>query len=805
MKLDLLLYAMSFLTKVFSSYQRRIEVLIWFTVIVAVLLPLNRICAGDFPLQNFAVIEHVNLSGEWRFMRDGADRGIDESWYEAGAKRDDWRAVAVPGIWDNAPGSVGMPVYDGIGWFAVTATVPEDWDENTALVMLGAMHVTDVWIDGNWQGVHRGGYTPFIFDITDNVIPGKTVELTFRIDNTLDNTTVPSRGLGWQNYGGLYREVYLVHLPRVRIAFPAVETVVTPEQNVRLHFTGTLRNLSGEDFSGEVHAELRADDRVITETALETAVAARAAGRIAFEMEVETPRLWSPDDPYLHELVISWRSVGSGHQPAPAKRNMTLRIGLRQIKISGGRFILNNEPLWLQGFGQHEDAPDYGPCLPPEMLRRDLEQMRQFGANAVRAGHYPFHPRFYNYCDELGLLVFTEIPVWQVGARVVNSADAWRQWLEPQLSAMIHTYRNHACIFAWGISNETRGGVDEYFRRATEHVRGIDATRPVTAVIDSTRDLSSDALFDFSARNLHYGWYHSREVYELRTQLERVLEAAEGRPLWVAETGGHARRGNLSGGYGDHSRGSETYLDRLLRFSFQYNAVHSVQVAGVSVWTWSDFSRRNRTEAHGILDGRRDPKLPAYSVRNLFEGDLRAFIIEEQNLCAGGDVWKAGLHLFNPYENSGALLHARWIIRHGEAVLAEERISFSATGVRGEPIGDVEWKVPENAEEGLYEFWIELTDADGNRLHTNSAYFDVGQPSRPGMLAARMTDDRVFAGSVWLEQSGIRIPVYRFPGLLLPLPEGRRQMIFRNSRGQTFETSVEINAGRVTTLDLAFE
>jgi beta-galactosidase/beta-glucuronidase len=187
----------------------------------------------------------------------------------------------------------------------------------------------------------------------------------------------------------------------------------------------------------------------------------------------------------LHQLTLEWK--GGRH---------TMPIGLRSLRVEGERVLLNEQPIWLQGFGQHEVAPGNGPIVPLDLRRRDLEQMKRvFDANVIRPGHYPNHPDLYNLCDELGLLVFSEIPIWHMSSAILASDDVWELWVEPQLREMVESQRGHPSVCFWGIANETRNA-HAYYRRGADTVRKLDPSRPVSVVLeyDQLRPVRRDGV-----------------------------------------------------------------------------------------------------------------------------------------------------------------------------------------------------------------------------------------------------------------------------------------------------------------------
>ncbi len=735
----------------------------------------------EWPFHDIHTGSEALLSDGWSYAPDPDDIGMDEGWFEPGFSRENWIPVTVPGVWDGEHEAIPITAQKKVGWYARELEPPAG-AEKPALVFLGAMFITDVWLDGEYIGGNFGGYTPFMLCLAGRLAPGGTGRLVVRVDSRLSDQTVPRARTGWDTYGGLTREVFLITRPRLRVEDLRTEcTVEGPDGPVRLRVSGVFMNDTGEDFSGSLRAVLGADDDEVGRETAEILAAAGESGSFEVVFDLEKARLWSPRDPYLHSIQLRREGVSDALIRMP--------VGLREVRVEGGHFMLNGERLWLQGFGQHEMVPGYGPCIPPGWHETELERIRRFGANHFRTGHYPQHPEVYAAADRLGLLVFTEIPVWQHGRAWIQTDAAWEEWVEPQLSAMIDWYRNFTSVVSWGAANEM-GGTPLYNRRAVDFIRERDPARLPMIVLAAGADLGDGreeelpddhiyALLPMAGRNFHYGWYHSRRVYALREGLARNLEYARrvDAPIWVAELGGLAMPGRFAGYNVDDRSQSETYLDKIVRFGFQYNAVASERISGIAIWTWSDFVRGG-VHRHGIMCYERAPKLVAYAVRNLFEGDLRLYLTEEDTACEPGGVFRADAFVFNPYLLTLPQgLSVRWRILRGREVAAEgsEAVYESVSG-RAISAGEIKWDIPEDAR-GMYSLWAELTDSDGRRVHTNAVHFGVGEPpERPGALFVRVTSggDPVNAEATL---AGVSMPVYADPGLFIPLAEGRYDLL----------------------------
>ncbi|OGV55758.1 MAG: hypothetical protein A2X45_15875 [Lentisphaerae bacterium GWF2_50_93] len=728
--------------------------------------------SADFPLKDVAVKNSIDLSGDWGFKIDDDDAGTTNGWFKKDFNRSGWKPVAVPGVWDKKPGEIDFPISSCIGWFHRQVTIPKDWQEDIAITFLGSMYSTDLWMDGQYVGVHLGGYTPFTFDLAKFAKPDSKIDIVVRVDNRLTPTMIPSsQHIGWQYFGGLYRQVYLVHKPMARPENIETAIEIPDDNTAKLKLNALFKNGTSAEFPGSMKVELFAQNIVVASSNVPVACSAGKTAITQTELTVKNPTLWCPDNPFLYNLVLSW-----------GVDRMEFPVGLREFRVQDGKFLLNNKRIWMQGFGQHEEYFSDGPCYSYDKRLAELKLMKDvYKINAIRPGHYPNHPDLYNICDKLGILVFTEIPAWQVNREYLESNEAWELWLEPQLREMVQTLRNHASVFGWGISNEI-GGTHGYFKHALEYLRKMDATRQASLVLAATEDFGSIEFLGLIARNFHYGWYHSKLVYALRKGLADNERAANGKPIWVAELGAHAKLGNLKGGYGDESRGSEEYQDKAVRFGYQYCATSSELITGISIWTWSDFHQHNDILPHGILNEKREPKIVAYTVCNLFRGDLRLFVCEKNARCRPGKEWSASLRYLNILQQEKKNLKAVWKILSGIKTVDSGEIKFDVTGVRSAEISNIAWKVPDENKPARYYFWIELFDSEGKWLYTNSSVIDVvaetetrgrvSEPQFPGLLKVKVLDDGIPLDDAWVLFEGIRMPVYSFPGLIIPLDAG---------------------------------
>ncbi|HOK79386.1 MAG TPA: glycoside hydrolase family 2 TIM barrel-domain containing protein [bacterium] len=760
-----------------------------FNVVLLFLISGYCLIAAEFPLKDVCYNASMEISGNWLFKFDSSDLGIKEKWYEKNFDRSNWGKINVPGVWNKKPGEISYPCPETVGWYCCNVAIPATWKEEVLMVFLGSMYITDVWINGKYAGIHRAGYTPFMIDITKFIKPAEKTTIVVRVDNRRGKT-IPSTGMGWHPFGGIYREVYLIHRGFVHLESIASSTQINGNQAV-FKLTADVVNNSKTNYSGNITVQLKDKQKTAGSRTTYAQVPAGSRKKIIVSIPVQNAKLWSPDNPYLYTVNLTL--------PYRITQKVEFQTGLRQFLVKDGKFYLNGKRIWLQGFGNHEEYSGYGPCANEKLMKRDLLLMKNvFNANTIRTGHYPFHPLFFELCDKLGFIVHTEIPAWQVDKNFMQSDEAWNLWLKGQLEEMVSSFRNHACVAFWGLSNELYN-VPLYHRKAYDFVHSLDPDRFITIVCASTADLESNKIADIVARNFHYGWYHSQSVYALRDNLPVVLRASEGKPIWVAEIGALANYEKYSGGYGDQSRGSETYQDKVVRYGVQYCATQTDQICGISVWTLSDFHGSNQFLPHGILDENRKPKILGYTICNLFNGSIRVYICEEDTMVKQG-VYRASLRYFNPEEKNFQNLIAKWCIVKNQKKIASGSFNFSVRGTRQGEIGNIEFQTPEQS--GLYSLWVELFDSNGNWLYTNSGFFDVKEVEIPGVLKVK-TDKK--HQNLKMIYQGIQIPVYDDIGLVLPFEQGKYQMYFRADGYKDIVYDIEITSGKATEISVRFE
>lgn len=703
--------------------------------------------AADFPLRDVVIRDAMPVErAHFKPVPQGQEDDIDWSGPDQEAERQTWKELPLPHRWAGNKRQVG--------WYRLDIERPEGWDGDLSLCLLAAKFSTDIFVNGEYLDQHLGGYTPVHIPLGE----GDRFEVLLRIDNRLRENTVPKTRVGWETYGGLDRDVWLLHLPPSR-----------PEA-LDIRFT----RLDGNGWKLHVHADWVGDETpgvtfslYAGDEKLGSVTNRPLNGKLGITTAVDNPRLWHPEDPFLHRLEITW----SGE-------TFSMPLGIREFEWTDRHLLVNGEPLWLIGFGQHETEWATGKPLTAEGRERDIRNMKElFRINAIRAGHYPNHPHLYNLADDLGLLVFTEIPVWQSKGQILAQNDVWDLWLEPQLTDMVKTLRNHPSVFAWGVLNEA--GAPAYMVRARKHIESLDPSRRIAAVLDKTRDLQASQRTNLLARNLHYGWYHSKSVYDLPKGIDINLKARNGHPLWIAEFGGLARPGRHGAGFSNQVRGTETYQAKMLRYGLQTALYRSEELAGISIWTWSDFTQGRGWTPHGILANDRSPKLAAYPVLNLMRPQERALALENRRVLPPGEVLTATFAIHRTEPAPGSARTFNWQFRRSEEVVVQGSESRNLAETRVTKAGSMSWTVPAEAVPELHHLYVELLDETGTRLHSQAIPIEVGATGKPALLRIAPPPD---GKETWLKVEGMNLKCYPMVGLQLAVQPGEVTIDFPGKR-----------------------
>lgn len=548
-------------------------------IVVAVLLGLSW-CASATILQNVEGRTQMSLNGQWNIIVDPFDVGDKRKFYEIPGKADDdelqefdftsSHKLQVPGDWNTQDDKLFF--YEGSVWYQRNFTLSKQRDKRYFLYFGAVNYLATVYLNGKKIGKHEGGFTPFQFHVTDNVINGVN-SVVVKVNNRREADYVPTMSTDWWNYGGITRPVRLV----------------TENRTFVEDYTFSLNDSGGITATVSLGGDRIANQQVnisLPQLKAEADVTTDEQGRAEVTFNA-SPRPWQPREPVLYGTEISLGTT-----------TVKDKVGFRTVQVEGEDILLNGQPVFLKGIAIHEEKPfGDGRAWSEEDARILLGWAKELGANYVRLAHYPHNENMLRVADELGLLVWAEIPVyWDIQF----DNEAVYQNAEQQFAEMMARDKNRASVILWSIANETpiTAARTRFLGRLADSVRRADPTRLVTAAINTQtttetgRKIEEEfaAAVDVIGINTYCGWYHD----EPETCADYRWESDFNKPVIVSEFGAGALQGN-------HGSDSEFFTEEYQARVYKHNLTmleNMSQLRGVSPWILKDFRSPRRPRAH---------------------------------------------------------------------------------------------------------------------------------------------------------------------------------------------------------------
>ena len=548
-------------------------------------------------IQNPYGRSYISLNGLWHIIIDPYETGSRDMFgapnprgYQQNRSPDTaWWAeydfagsptLEVPGDWNTQ--REDLLWYEGTIWYQRNLPdIPAD-GRRRFIRFGGANYESEVWLNGEPLGKHLGGYTPFEFEVTDHLNASGNF-IVVRINNQRHRDAVPTLDSDWWNYGGLTRDVLLLDLPRAFIRDYVVQLVPGTSNQYR-----GMVQLDGATAGEQVAIEI--DGRQLA--AVDVDQSGLAEVEFAHDLQ-----LWSPDTPTLHEITVR-----------TATDSVNDRIGFRSIQREGENILLNGKPIQLNGISLHEEALTEPRRAHSEADARELlNSVKKLGCNFARLAHYPHNDHMARVADELGILLWEEVPVyWAIDWENPTTLDNARS----QLDSLVRRDRNRASVILWSVANETPVGDarNRFLAALIDHARQLDATRLVTAALFMRSDKQErngqtirtftvdDPLgehLDVLGCNQYLGWYYT---------FVGDMDSAEwysslNKPLIMSEFGAAGRRGHR--GAADE-RWTEDYQVTVYQAQFAMQRKISF-LRGTSPWILKDF-RTPKRPLPGIQD-----------------------------------------------------------------------------------------------------------------------------------------------------------------------------------------------------------
>ena len=536
------------------------------------------------------------IDGSWLFRADPRNTGIASAW-ERRASPSGWAPIQVPYSWNVTDTSV-KGFIGGVAWYRKDFQLPSADTSAAWIVRFESVNYrSQVWLNGVSLGYHEGAYLPFEFRLPGSALKRHGINrLVIRTDNRRSIRDLPPGGLavktnqpvgGWWNYGGILREVYLRRVNHVDFSTvqvlptlpcrtcPASVLLRSVVQNVArsaatVHVAGTF---------GHQAADLGTQR-----------IAGGASGIFTTRVKVTHPDLWSPDTPALYHVVLN-ATIGKS-----LAQTWTTESGIRSIKVQSGHLYLNGLPLNVRGFGLHEDSLDKGFAIDDATRDKIVAAAKDGGATMIRA-HYPLHPYTLEQADRKGLMVWSEIPMYQIRNEAMKF-PAVRAKGVAMLTKSILTNSSHPGIVIWSIGNELNSNVGLsqglYIKAAVQRAHLLDPTRPVGMAFAGNPRLGCQKGYrplDVLGINEYFNWYPgpdgaSADPSLLSDFLDKIHNCYPTKALLVTETGAEANRDGPP-----EERGSYQFQDAFAKWQFGLLATKP-WLSGALWWALQEFRVR---------------------------------------------------------------------------------------------------------------------------------------------------------------------------------------------------------------------
>lgn len=527
----------------------------------------------------------VSLDGQWQAIVDPYESGFydyrykpSDNGYFKNAKPksksdlieydfDSSGSLKVPGDWNTQ--SEQLFFYEGTIWYKKSFDYQRRPNTRLFVYFGAANYQADVYLNGQKIGQHVGGFTPFNFEIT-SLVQNTGNFLIVKVDNKRRRDAVPTLMTDWWNYGGLTRDVKLVETPATFVHDYSIQL----QQGSRDRISGFVK-LNGDKLNQRITVR-------IPEAGISKSFTTNGNGVAAIDFNAEL-KVWSPDNPRLYDVTIEAETDRIKDQ-----------IGFRSIETKGIEILLNGKPIFLRGVCIHEEAPlRGGRAYSREDAKTLLRWAQELGANFVRLAHYPHNEFMIREADRMGILVWSEIPVyWTILWENPDTLDNARN----QLSEMIARDKNRAAVVIWSVANETplSDARLSFLKNLISHARSLDSTRLISAAlerhyIDATTQMIDDPLgeyLDVLGCNEYVGWYDGLPDKADRLEWKSKYQ----KPLIMSEFGADARYGH----HGDAlTRWTEEYQENLYRH--QIAMLKRIPfLRGASPWILTDFRSPRR-------------------------------------------------------------------------------------------------------------------------------------------------------------------------------------------------------------------
>ena len=576
-------------------------------------------------IQNVGTYEGTTIGGAWNYIVDVQEEGYYD--YRMNPTRwgffqnakpqrpedlieydfDKSPTMQIPGDWNTQDERLFF--YEGTVWFKTSFPAVPMQDYRTLLYFGAVNYDCHVWVNSHHVGHHVGGFTPFNFDISDLLREGENTVIV-KVDNKRHAEDIPTQIFDWWNYGGITRDVRLVK----------VTPVYLEDYSLQLQKADAKAKTRDISFSVRLNKP-EAGHKIsvsIPELKLEKQLVTDAEGKASATLKVSAKRLqlWSPENPKLYQVQLSLDAATYFDE-----------IGFRTIETRGKQILLNGKPIFLKGISIHNEKPNGGGrANTAEDARTLLTWAKELGCNFVRLAHYPHHEEMVREAERMGILVWSEIPVyWTIAWKNPKTYENAQR----QLRDMISRDHNRANIIIWSIANETPHSPerDLFLGNLAQYARTLDNTRLISMAMEVTGasnyvnrlNDNMNKYVDVVSFNQYVGWY--RDVNDAP---KMTWEIPYDKPVIISEFGGGAK-------YGLHGPKNQRWTEEFQENLYQENLAMISKIeglAGTTPWILKDFRSPRRVlpgvqdyyNRKGLVSDRGEKKKAFYVLKKWYEG-----------------------------------------------------------------------------------------------------------------------------------------------------------------------------------------
>jgi len=445
---------------------------------------------------------YQSLAGTWKFYWVDKPASRNTTFFQDNYDVSAWKEIAVPGSWqvqgydrpiytnvtypwsgsDNISPPAAPKSYNPVGHYRCEFTVPAAWDgRRIRLHFEGVESAYYVWVNGKYVGYSENSFTGHEFDVTDKLRPGAN-NISVQVFRWCDGSWMEDQD--FIRLSGIHRDVFLYATPKTHIQdFQINADLASNYKDGDLKASVWVLNTAAAASTG-LSVDMMLFDAAgkqvgTTESQPVGSIASGGENKVAFQVPVAAPALWSGEKPNLYTLVLALNDAAGAVVQYESNRIGFRKVELKKDAAGMTRYYINNQPIKFRGVNRHEIDPDLGHVMTDKRMEEDVLLMKRLNINALRMSHYPNDPRMYELCDKYGIYVVDEANLESHGAwdKVPKSSNDWRGASVERMSSMIQRDKNHPCVVLWSLGNEAGNG--DVFTSMRDYAHTADPTKPV--------------------------------------------------------------------------------------------------------------------------------------------------------------------------------------------------------------------------------------------------------------------------------------------------------------------------------------